>query len=85
MRGVTYRAAHEGDDGDSAEFAQSALVGLDAYASIATSLVRAEGAIGVTWENILASHYRRAFWSRELLGGRVSERNRLLAAVRHTG
>jgi acyl-CoA dehydrogenase len=82
MRALVYRAALEGAHADwqalhhSAAIARTFCAG--AYASIAAEAMRAEGAIGITWENALAGHYRRAYWLRELLGGQALERRLIL-------
>jgi acyl-CoA dehydrogenase len=82
MRALVYRAALEGAHGDwealdhSAAIARTFCAG--GYASIAAEAMRAEGAIGITWENPLAGHYRRAYWLRELLGGQALERRLIL-------
>jgi alkylation response protein AidB-like acyl-CoA dehydrogenase len=82
MRALVYRAALEGAHGDwqalhhSAAIARTFCAG--GYASIAAEAMRAEGAIGITWENALAGHYRRAYWLRELLGGQALERRLIL-------
>jgi alkylation response protein AidB-like acyl-CoA dehydrogenase len=82
MRALATRAALEGAHRDWPALPHSAAVArmfcADGYASITAEAMRAEGAIGITWENALALHYRRAHWLRELLGGRAIERRLIL-------
>jgi len=82
MRALATRAALEGAHGDWPALPHSAAMARmfcgDGYASVTAEAMRAEGAIGITWENALALHYRRAHWLRELLGGRALERRLLL-------
>jgi alkylation response protein AidB-like acyl-CoA dehydrogenase len=82
MKALAYRAALEGAHADWQALHHSAAIArafcADGYASIAAEAMRAEGAIGITWENALAGHYRRAYWLRELLGGRALERRLIL-------
>ena len=82
MRALAYRAALEGADADWRALHHSAAIArafcADGYASIAAEAMRAEGAIGITWENALPGHYRRAYWLRELLGGPALERRLIL-------
>jgi alkylation response protein AidB-like acyl-CoA dehydrogenase len=82
MRALTYRAALEGAHADWPALSHSAAVArvfcADGYASITAEAMRAEGAIGITWENLLGGHFRRAHWLRELLGGRAIERRLIL-------
>jgi alkylation response protein AidB-like acyl-CoA dehydrogenase len=89
MRAFAYRAALEGAHGDWQALPHSAAIArmfcADGYASITAEAMRAEGAIGIMWENALAAHYRRAYWLRELLGGRAIERRLIVdEAVRLT-
>jgi alkylation response protein AidB-like acyl-CoA dehydrogenase len=90
MRGLAYRAALEAAHGDWRALPHSAAMArmfcADGYASITAEAMRAEGAVGITWENALGAHYRRAHWLRELLGGRAIERRLILDdAVRLVG
>jgi alkylation response protein AidB-like acyl-CoA dehydrogenase len=82
MRGLLYRAALEGAHADWPALHHSAAIArtfcADGYAFIAAEAMRAEGAIGITWENPLAGHYRRAYWLRDLLGGQALERRLIL-------
>jgi alkylation response protein AidB-like acyl-CoA dehydrogenase len=82
MRALVYRAALEGAHADWQALHHSAAIArtfcADGYASIAAEAMRAEGAIGITWENALGGHYRRAYWLRELLGGQALERRLIL-------
>jgi alkylation response protein AidB-like acyl-CoA dehydrogenase len=82
MRALVYRAALEGAHADQQALHHSAAIArtfcADGYASIAAEAMRAEGAIGITWENALGGHYRRAYWLRDLLGGQALERRLIL-------
>ena len=82
MRALAYRAALEGAHGDWHALPHSSAVArlfcADALASVVANAMRVQGAIGITWENELSSHYRRAYWLRELLGGRALERRLVL-------
>jgi alkylation response protein AidB-like acyl-CoA dehydrogenase len=82
MRALAYRAALEGAHADWPALHHSAAIArtfcADGYAYIAAEAMRAEGAIGITWENPLPGHYRRAYWLRELLGGQALERRLIL-------
>jgi alkylation response protein AidB-like acyl-CoA dehydrogenase len=82
MRALVYRAALEGAHADWRALHHSAAIArtfcAEGYAVIAAEAMRAEGAIGITWENALAGHYRRAYWVRELLGGQGLERRLIL-------
>jgi acyl-CoA dehydrogenase len=80
MRAMTYRACLDAESDDTLEFAHSAclakLVATQGYARLAADAIRIQSGIGITWENPLSSHYRRAYWARSLLGGPALERNR---------
>lgn len=82
MRALAYRAALEGAHAEWSSLAHSAAIArmfcADGYASITAEAMRVEGAIGITWENALGGHYRRAHWLRDLLGGRAIERRLIL-------
>ncbi len=82
MRALSYRAALEGAYSDWPALSHSAAIArlfcADGYASVTAEAMRAEGAIGITWENVLGGHFRRAHWLRELLGGRAIERRLIL-------
>lgn len=82
MRALVYRAALEGAHADWQALHHSAAMArtfcADGYGSITAEAMRAEGAIGITWENALGGHYRRAYWLRELLGGHALERRLIL-------
>jgi alkylation response protein AidB-like acyl-CoA dehydrogenase len=80
MRALAYRACLDAEAEDGLEFAHSAclakLVCSEGYARVAADGLRVESGIGVTWENPLSTHYRRAYWARGLLGGPAVERKR---------
>jgi alkylation response protein AidB-like acyl-CoA dehydrogenase len=90
MRALTYRAGLDAASHDDIERTHSVSVARlfcsEQYPVVSASAVGVEGGIGLTWENRLSHHYRRAYWARRLLGDHHGERRRVgklaLATIR---